>query len=260
MKYIILLALFVSFYACNKSHREYYADGSLKSEYFLKNDKIEGLSKEFYESTGELKATASFKAGKLDGEKRTFYKNGILKSIENFTENQLNGDCRYFNNFGNLDSIKNFILINPNFYKSIDNDTYYKLIENVFDDNLAGKKSQLNSVLRMNKKGEVDIKKSHYFEIALKKDSINLNDSLFAMLVFGYRFDGKKSEYLVIQFANEEKDLYNVYETNENIVYFKDKPRKKGENFLCGYIEEYTPYGSDTIRNVLFFKKKYFVK
>lgn len=252
--------MIIFFSACNKLKKEYYDDGSLKSEYTVLNDKFEGTYKEYYKSTGELKYTAYYKNGLLAGEKKSFYKDRKLKSIENYTENQLNGDCRYYNTVGKLDSIKNYILINPDFYKDIHWDDYLKLIKNVFDDDNSGKKSQLNSVLRIQKDGSVDLKRSHYFEIALKNDTININDSIDAMLVFGYRRDGRKTKYIVIQFANQNMDLFNVEKSDMDFVYLRDKPAKKGVNYLCGYIQEYTPYGYDTLKNVLFFKKRYFVK
>lgn len=55
-------------------------------------------------------------------------------------------------------------------------------------------------------------------------------------------------------------DLYNVFETDNDTVYLSDKPQVKGINYLRGWIDEYTPYGFDTLSNVLIFEKKYFVK
>ena len=257
--YFTTMIIVVLFSACNKSNKAYYKNGSIKSEYYIVNDQIEGVYKEYYES-GELKFVVNYKNGVLNGEKKSFYKDGKIKSIENFTENQLNGDCRYFSIFGRIDSIKNYFMVNPQIYKADDDESFFKLVRNVFDNNTLHKKSQLNSVLRVDKDGNVEIKRSHYFEIALKLDTINLKDSMYAVLFFKYRRDGEKTKFRVIQFANEKMDLYNVYESDNENVYFQDKPMKRGINYIRGWIEEYTPYGFDTLRNVLFFEKKYFVK
>lgn len=252
--------MIISFSACNKLKKDYYDDGSLKSEYTVLNDKFEGTYKEYYKSTGELKYTAYYKNGLLDGEKKSFYKDGKLKSIENYTENQLNGDCKYFGETGRIDSIKNYIFVNPEVYKTTNEEKYFKLVLNVFDSSLIGKKSQLNSVLRIRNDGSVDLKHSHYFEIALKRDTVNINDSINAVLFFRYRRDGRKTKYVVVQFANQNMDTFNVFQTDYELVFMSEKPSKKGVNYLRGYIEEYTPYGYDTLKNVLFFKKRYFVK
>lgn len=262
MKKIIITVsiIIVLLSSCDNIVRQYYNDGSRKSEYYMLNDKIDGIYKEYYETTGELKIIARYKLGLLEGEKRIFYKNGKVKSIENYSSNMLNGDCRYFYSNGKLECIKNYILINPKFYEGCDLSTYYNYIKEVFTDSVTGKKSQLNAVLKLNSKGQVDKLKSHYFEVALKSDTINYIDSVRAVLVFGYRRDGEKTKFRVIQFANEKMDLYNVYDSDYENVFFQDKPVRKGVNHLRGWIEEYTPYGFDTLRNVFFFDKKYFVK
>ena len=260
VSFFLMVAIIVIFFnGCNSSNKEYYKDGNLKSEYFIKNDKIDGIYKEFYES-GELKLVANYNNGHLNGASRVFYKNGSIKSIEYFTRGLLNGECKYYNNFGRIDTIKNFILINPKFYKGVDLVNFHKLIREVFSDSIRGKVSQLNSLMIINSGGKVDLKKSHYFDILLKNDTISFNDSLNAVLVFEYRLNAEKTKYAVIQFANEKLDLYNVFQTKSDFVYMRQKPHKRGVNYLCGYIEEYTPYGFDTLTNVLFFKRKYFVK
>lgn len=254
---ILIILLLTS---CSHSERSYYNDETLKSECEVVNNKIEGTYKEYYKSTGELKCMAFYLDGQLEGQKKTFYRNGKIKSIENFKGNQLKGDCIYYNNFGNIDTIKNYILIDPSFYKGVNSQKFYKLIYEVFSDSIKGKKSHLNSLLIMDKDGKVVRKKSHYFEVAIKKDTIDLNDSLYAVLVFKYRRNGEKTKFRVIQFANKEMDLYNVYDSDYENVFFQDKPVKRGINYVRGWIEEYTPYGFDTLRNVLFFEKKYFVR
>lgn len=257
--YFTTIIIVILFSACNKSNKVFYKNGGIMSEYYIVNDKIEGVYKEYYES-GELKFVVNYKKGVINGEKKSFYKDGKIKSIENFTENQLNGDCRYFSNSGKIDSIKSYFMVNPQVYKADDEESYFKLVRNVFDSSTLRKKSQLNSVLRIDKDGNVEINRSHYFEIALKKDTINLKDSMCAVLLFKYRRDGEKTKFRVIQFVNEKMDLYNVYDTDHESIYLKEKPQKRGVNYIRGWIEEYTPYGFDTLRNVLFFEKKYFAK
>lgn len=255
---IFIISFFIC--SCDNKIKNYYEDGSIKSTYNIDSDKIDGIYKEYYETTGEIKILASYKSGLLDGEKKTFHKNGIVKSTENYTSNMLYGDCKYYTNDGKLESIKNYILINPKLYEDVNSEDFYNYIKEVFTDSIRQKKSKLNTVLMFDSNGQVNEFKSHYFEIALKSDTVRFCDSIQAMLVFGYRLNGKKTKYRVIQFANEKMDLYNVFETDNDTVYLSDKPQVKGINYIRGWIDEYTPYGFDTLSNVLIFEKKYFVK
>lgn len=256
---IFIIAFLIS--SCDNKVKEYYDDGKKKSEYYINNnDEIDGIYKEFYEKTGELKIIASYNSGQLEGEKRTFFKNGKIQSIENYTSNMLFGVCKYYTSEGELKAIRNYILVNPKLYGDVNWSDFHNYIKEVFLDTIKDKKSQLNSVLVFDSNGKVNKNQSHYFEIALKSDTINYSDSIKAVLVFGYRRDGEKTKFRVIQFANEKMDLYNVYDSENDNVFFQDKPHRRGVNYLRGWIEEYTPYGFDSLRNVLIFEKKYFVK
>lgn len=256
---IFVIAIF-GFFSCNNfNNKEYYSDGSIKLEYNLIDNKIDGICKEYYFSTGELKSITEYRLGVIDGFRKSFYKNGVIKSIENYSHNKLNGDCLYYNTTGGIDSIKNYILTNSDLLK-IKSDGYSKFIDDFFSNNQLGKTSQLNSVLRINNNGMVDLKKSRYFEIVLKKDTINLGDSLYAYLSFKYRSNGEKTKYIVYQFIGNNFQSLNIYETNNDFVRLKDKPVQKKGGYLCGYIEEYTAFGCDTLKHILFFKKKYYVK
>ena len=101
-KNIIIIALSfisISIFSQNEiqTKKSYYESGKIKSEisfYKKKNKKIrEGKSTWWFE-TGELKNTISFKKGKLNGERISYWQNGKIKRKDIFKKGKLKeGKC-----------------------------------------------------------------------------------------------------------------------------------------------------------------------
>lgn len=232
----IYYIFFILFLSCSKSsNKEYYDDGRIKSEFVL-------------DENNEIKIL------------KTYYNTGIMKSIEYYTGDKLNGRCQYFNKKGKLDLIIHYILIDPDFYEIESFENYYSYIDSFFLETNENKQSQINAILHFNVNGEVDIQKSHYFDIVLEKDTIDYSDSLSVIIRFKYRLNGVENKYRVHHFTSETQKIFSVYETNWMFVKLYDKPHNQGVNYVRGFIEEYTPFGFDTLQSVLFFKEPYYVK
>ena len=55
-----------------------YGRGAIKGIFFLKNGKMEGIGKEYYES-GQLKNEVNWSNGKLEGVCKIYFESGQLK-------------------------------------------------------------------------------------------------------------------------------------------------------------------------------------
>jgi antitoxin component YwqK of YwqJK toxin-antitoxin module len=87
--------------AADEIRREYYPDGSIKSEQPLKDGKPEGAAKAYYEN-GMLQSVVTFKNGREQGPMKVFSDNGTL-IVEAFSDN---GTVKTFYPSGKLESIQ----------------------------------------------------------------------------------------------------------------------------------------------------------
>jgi antitoxin component YwqK of YwqJK toxin-antitoxin module len=77
----------------NGTQKDYYEDGTLKSEATYKDGKIDGVGKT-YHPNGQLKAEVHYKNGKRHGLRKTYFDNGAPDREENFVEGKRHGECR----------------------------------------------------------------------------------------------------------------------------------------------------------------------
>lgn len=115
-------------------------DGNLISEYFVKNNKANGESKDFYKN-GSVEYLSSYKNGVINGLAKGFYENGNLKSETDYLNGMMQGYHRGFNEEGDL--------IKDETYRS-DMRTSSK----VYEYYSAGK-HKLSMALILDKKGDV---------------------------------------------------------------------------------------------------------
>ena len=83
------------------------SDNSISLIAFLKNGKLEGESKIFYDN-GVLKTRENYKNGKLDGTKTNYYENGKTKEVSFWIKGEKNGEYKsYFKN-GDIKGVLNY--------------------------------------------------------------------------------------------------------------------------------------------------------
>ncbi len=111
----ITLLIFLILLGCNNKkefeysedgliRREFYKDGSLKSEGLYKNDSIKhGWYKEFY-NNGNLKSKAEFKDGLMDGLYIYYTKDGIIESKGYFQKDLPHGKTYWYYADGKIKS------------------------------------------------------------------------------------------------------------------------------------------------------------
>ena len=160
--YSILLTTFLLFLGCNKSknvRQEFYPSGQLKYEVDIVNGLRHGTETEYYED-GSIKMRGT----RANDEESGFY---------------------YFYNVNQqLDSIIEYVLIN------ID-----KPLNILFEDNEEGKNFIAVNRHIIFKNGTIDRKKSVYFEVLLKKDTILLGDTIFALIDFVNQYNNQQNPF-----------------------------------------------------------------
>jgi antitoxin component YwqK of YwqJK toxin-antitoxin module len=82
-------------------YKEYFADGSLRSEVNYRNRKPDGVARTFYKN-GKLKREANFREGVQHGVTKSYYENGQLKAEESYENSTLAGHSRFFAGDGKM--------------------------------------------------------------------------------------------------------------------------------------------------------------
>jgi len=115
---VILLGILgaYSFWELNRHEglvKEYYRDGSLRSEVVFKNGLPDDTVRLYYKN-GNLRRIAYFKDGKQQGQTLSYYENGTLKAEEYYKDSMLDGHCKFYDANGNLQweaDFKNGIIV-----------------------------------------------------------------------------------------------------------------------------------------------------
>ena len=138
LKYILFF-ICLTIISCKNTKKERFADGTIAKEYELKNGKLDGTYKEYFQN-GKMKAVFLLKEGVLIDssifynkeksfiEKINYYlpndsirtkflnENGKVESTGLFFKNQKYGKWKYFRNDGNLEKVFE--------YKNIEGEQY----------------------------------------------------------------------------------------------------------------------------------------
>lgn len=71
--------------------------------YVAETDKLfTGISQSYYENSEQLKVSAEYRKGKLNGETTEYYKNGTIKSKVKYKKGLINGKYVYYDERGNI--------------------------------------------------------------------------------------------------------------------------------------------------------------
>jgi hypothetical protein len=230
-----------------KSTFEYFPDGSVKSEYYIINGKKEGKYIEYYPK-GKKRYVKYYKNGLLDGKVIEYYENGNPKRRGQFIDDKAYGFFRYYNRDNKLDSLKEFVLLNPD-----------SIVDSYFFDKTNSNKSKescLNRYIIYDNNKKPIMKKSVYFIIKFKNDTINKGDSLKAVLFFNNPTYNKKNKFEVnVLYKDSFVKITPI--SGNYIVQYNTKTEKNGVNYFQGFIEENV---ENKRIKYLFFKYEYYVR
>ncbi len=210
-------------------------DGNLLKEIKIKNGLYQGLCKSYYKN-GNINDIVEFDQGKKNGSLTVFWENGNIRMHKNYVNDTVHGIARNYNEDGSIKEeflfINSFILIHKKYFQSRDG-TYLKF-ENykAINDSSFLKNGQLVINTATN---TIDIKKSLYYDINIKKDTISINDSLELEIKFINSYPWKtKFLYGDISSNGNLIDTISEYSGINNIVKVKILPKKEGYNLLLG--------------------------
>lgn len=102
-----LLLLLFAFTSCTKVQKEYYEDGSIKSEIETKKDKKNGKAV-WYHQNGNKQIETQYIDDKIDGFFSRWFFNGGIQTTEHYTNGILNGEKKEWNETGSLVLISNY--------------------------------------------------------------------------------------------------------------------------------------------------------
>jgi antitoxin component YwqK of YwqJK toxin-antitoxin module len=95
----VMLAVLIS--ACTKTEKQYYEDGTIKSEVVKKHGKKEGPAR-YYHANGKIQQETFYKEDELEGLSRRWHFNGSLELEENYKQGLKNGKASGYTKKGKL--------------------------------------------------------------------------------------------------------------------------------------------------------------
>jgi len=211
IKYLILLVTVYFFISCNEIKKEYYGNGTVWKESYLKNGKLNGIYREYYEN-GNLRLIHHYSNGKnIDSStyfypktnenvrikkywfrndsyyKKEFYPNGRIKEEGIVLDSNIRiKKWKFYNNNGVIEEIRE--------YKRIEGKTY------------------LNQSYNLKRNGDTLYYGSNFVRILLSKDTVKLNEPLrVVVFLMSGLFKTEESEIRVLLPINKKftKDFSN---------------------------------------------------
>lgn len=80
----------------------YTEDGILIESANFKNGERDGLTEQYFSSTGKLRVSANYKEGILEGEYKVYYPDGTLQGEVSYKNGEMNGEFKEYYENGNL--------------------------------------------------------------------------------------------------------------------------------------------------------------
>jgi hypothetical protein len=170
-KYIGVLLIFLLLTSCDEKKKEYYGNGAIAKEYFLKNDKFEGNYKEYYE-TGGLKEFHKYRLGERIDTSRYYYgqPENTLRKIEYSDLGDFIKVIDYFQNGSKKREGK--VLASRNRIGKWSLYSEDGILSEVLEYIDLGGEEYLNQGWHFDKKGDTIIGKGNYLQFKFSKDTV----------------------------------------------------------------------------------------
>lgn len=212
------------------------------------NKDIDSIYKVYFES-GNLKYQVGVKDNERHGEEIEYYENGNVKMRGSCIKGYEHGFYFYYNMEGSRDSIVEYI--------TIDTDNPFQSF--IHPNKFSKREVVANRILVFDENNKLSKAKSLYFDVDLQKDTVNLNDTIFARLRFIYQTNNQSNNFKIYySLDNLGKAIESNTVNGSEILYFSKIANQKGVGGIKGIIEE--EIGSDGKVKYWFFEKKYYVK
>lgn len=227
--------------SCESRKKEYYENGSIKTDYVLENDKIEGIYKEYYE-TGGLKEVHRYLAGEKVDSSQYFYeepKNLVNKAKYYYAKDTLK-IVEYFPDGSKQReglTLSNGIRIGKwSLYRQ--DGTLSEVLQYI---SLAGEE-YLNQGWHFDKKGDTITGKGNYLEFKLSKDTVDIYEPVKILVNLKEPLLSYKSDVFVGIPKGSLNDIDEDF-SNMKEIEWDTLPSVKDEGILDNY-EKYNLYVS----------------
>ncbi len=271
---ILALALFLNTslcfaYSCEKQNgrcTEYYSGTKIvKSKFKLKEGKIEGEYREFFQNKN-LKILANYKSNVLEGEYLTYYDNSQLKTKEFYRNGQKHGISYLYNPKGTLLNSTTYFngkkqgysydyLPNTEVERFWENDEISLEKEYTYDDKLLKEK-------RYFKNGDLKTTNYYYTDISSQIQEITSAKRKREQLVEIFQ----KTKYMTVETLSSIKnrkitETTNFY-NNDGKVFYSYKFEKLDGKIISAEESEFTDYGNPIMKKEFtnYIKKMKFTK
>lgn len=212
------------------------------------NKDIDSIYKVYFES-GNLKYQVGVKDNERHGEEIEYYENGNVKMRGSCFKGYEHGFYFHYNMEGSRDSIVEYI--------TIDTDNPFQSF--IHPNKFSKREVVANRILVFDENNKLSKAKSLYFDVDLQKDTVNLNDTIFARLRFIYQTNNQSNNFKIYySLDNLGKAIESNTVNGSEILYFSKIANQRGAGSMKGIIEE--EIGNEGRVKYWFFEKKYYVK
>ena len=87
LRVAVVMLIMMTLTSCNKTQKNYYPDGTLRSEIEMHGGQYHGIAS-FYYPSGSLQMTNTYRNGKLDGKTVRYFSNGQEKEMQYYKEDK----------------------------------------------------------------------------------------------------------------------------------------------------------------------------
>jgi len=209
---IILSILFViSLISCTNKQKTFYDNGNIKEEYWVKNNKKNGIYKTYYKN-GNIKEQHIFELDKKIDSSLVFYHkhpNVIKEKTKYIKDNDTLHISVYYTNGVLYNHGK--VLPNGNKYGWWELYTYKGELEGELEYLDIDNSEYLNRTMFYNSNGFINSEKSNYYLLHVDKDTVKINESLKITIELKEPFFSYNSDCFVIKPSPKSKPFYETF-------------------------------------------------
>ncbi len=242
-KLFLIIIAFTILISCNKQKKEYYNNGNIKSKYFKKKGKLEGVYREYY-NNGKLKTVHIYKNNqKVDSS--IYYYTTPSEKIKRIKYWNIKGDS---NIVRAVDYFKNSLRQREGKYFKGNNNKFgkWKLyheegwLNQIVEHFIVSDKEYLNQSWKLNEKG--DTIQGNYFKLQISKDTVSVNEPIKFLFYLKKPMLSYDSDIAVCIPKGKLSDLKEDF-SNINMIKLDTFPSIKNEKIIDNY-KEYNLYVS----------------
>lgn len=238
----VVVILFLILSSCKNKKVEYFSNGNIHKEYYLKNDALVGDYLTYY-NNGNIKSVDLYK-NNIKVDSTVFYDSLINKKISKIIYwKNTDLDSFYVKNFQNGKISSEGIISDS---MKLGTWKYYKneVLEKKFQYKVISNKQYSNQGWVFNEKGDTLKSKSNYYKLIIP-DKIKQNQNITIKIEYNPIISLESSlTFLCSKHYNHDFSNINLVKPDsifgiKNVIEFKFRSKKSGKINLRGVLKEY---------------------